>query len=109
MSRGNKIRLTIVIGLVLFIVYIYFLAFIFSGKTCAKVVGIESIGALGKDNGYTIEYYIDDEKYVGGKSKGFFKADITYDGLRKIECIEIEYSDLTSSLFKVVDNRVLAD
>ena len=109
MTKRNKFLLTIVICLALFISYVYYFAFINSEHTCAKVVGIESIGALGKDNGYTLEYYIDDKKYVGGKSKGFFNADISYDSLRKLECIEIEYSDLTSSLFKVVDDRVLAD
>jgi len=89
--------------------YLLYFAFLSSGETCAKVVGIESIGALGKDNGYTLEYYIEGEKYIGGKSKGFFKPNYSLESLKKMECIKIEYSKLTPSIFVVIDERVLAE
>ncbi len=109
MSKGNKIRLIIVIALVLFFAYGYYFAFLFPKETCATVVGIGSIGALGKDNAYELKYNVDNRELTVSMGMSFFKKSISFDSLKRMECIRIEYSELTNSFCRVIDDRVVAE
>ena len=93
--------LLILIFLVIYVVY-----FSTTEKTCCKIVGVSSIRGGGV---ILYDYEINHRKHKGSMTVGYFKDEISLDSLKKIDCVEMEYSKYLPFLNRITDKRILSE
>jgi hypothetical protein len=73
-------------------------------KTCAKIVEKSKTNSC-----ITIvyEFKVNNKIRNGRMDIGILKDEISYDSMQKIDCIEIEYSNILSNINWISDNRIV--
>ncbi len=89
--------------LVLIITFLISL-FTYTNKVCAKITDQSRINSCNTIV-YTFKAY---NKYKTGRIDiGMLKKDISFDSLQKIECVEIEYSNILPVINWINDKRIM--
>ena len=107
-NRLTKQIIYIVIGFILLItIAVSFngLMFLNTRKTCATFY---KIGTSRYVDYYHYSYFINGKKYDGSLTRKELKIK-SLDSLKKIKCVEIEYSTYINSYSRVIDQRVVSE
>jgi len=103
LTKRDRIGLLIIIASVLALFLFSKLIFINAEDTCAHFT---SIGGVRTTDYYNYSYIVDGNQFDGSLSD-FNLSLRDLDSLKKIECIQIEYSVYFSSFSRVIDKRIL--
>ncbi len=80
------------------------LVFIKTNKTCGKLLKISTSRYI---EYLDFSYIVNGKQYIGSLPKKQLKNSIELDHLRKMDCIEIEYSAFFYSYNRIVDTLVI--
>ncbi len=91
--------------LVIFLIYVSLnhLVYINSSVACAKFTGQ---GQTKGANYLLYEFEVNSKKYRGNESSSKI-IDQSFDSLEKINCIKVEYSNVTPFFNRIIDRQVL--
>lgn len=99
-----KISLIIVLSIILVGVVLTKVMYLNSSIACGKIVGKYKLRGR---TSLEYNFNLDDEIVTDAISIGAIKKDISFDSIKKIECLKIEYSNYSTFFSRVVDDRVL--
>lgn len=110
-SNNRKIKkqiLWIIIGFPLFLFLFSFVIQFFYTKSNITCGTFYKKGTSRYIDYYHYYFYADGEKCTGSISEGDLEL-VSLDSLKKMECIEIEYSLYNTIYSRVVDTRIITD
>jgi len=102
-SKQLNRLLVIVISLIVLFLVVYNLSFLKSRTICGKIIGEHEI----KGAKYIRYRFIIDNDTSEGSLSVLDVKRISLDSLKKIECVQIQYSEFSSFFNRVVDKRIL--
>jgi hypothetical protein len=104
-NRKDWIILGICFSAIITLSYTFtYIIFIDSKTTCGRITR-ETFGSKGGHSTHYI-FFVGSEKIEGNTSNSFLKK-IPLDSLKKIECIEIEYSRYSTIFNRLIDKRIV--
>jgi hypothetical protein len=104
MTRKIYWQIGIYAGIILILFLFFKIAFIKSNTVCGKIIGESTTRGA---THYKYKFYVNEKVYFATHPYPYFKDNLTLDSLKKIDCIQIEYSSFSPNISKLVDKRVL--
>jgi len=99
-----KISFIIIVIIIVFALIFPRIMYVNSSIVCGKVYERHSI--RGSDS-FDFKFKIDGETLNNNVPVGFIKKNVSYDSIKKIECLKVEYSNYSTLFSRIVDERVL--
>ncbi|MNU55783.1 hypothetical protein D3C71_448660 [compost metagenome] len=108
LERNSKINRLIFAILVIsfFGVVFYEVAYFKSTFVCGKIIGTSKMRGV---NFLHYSFSIDERSYFSSIAQYDLKNGITIDSLKKVDCIQIEYSFISVAINRFTDKRFLGE
>jgi len=105
-KKEIKISVIIVFTAIVLILIFPRIMYVDSSITCGKIMDRYSIRGT---KYFEFNFVVNDKLTHGSISQSFIKKNISFDSIKKIKCLKIEYSNYSSFFSRVVDDRVVIE